>query len=229
MHETHDNKKHIHIKGRILNANEAQAVENRELFRKDKVVAVNIMASPGAGKTTLILAILKELKKAKKNAAVIEGDLASSIDTDKIKRAGWKAIQINTGGGCHLTAQMIAKAYDNLKDAGFLKGASKKSGGVLFIENIGNLVCPADFDLGESISLVIASVPEGDDKPIKYPSMFKKADLVVISKFDLIDHFDFDLKRFEKGLRVVNAKAKIIPVSAKNGEGIANLVKRLAR
>jgi hydrogenase nickel incorporation protein HypB len=200
---------------KVLSVNDQQARRNRQRLDALRLLAVNILASPGAGKTSLIIRLLQSLP-ANLSKAVIEGDVASSIDTDKIIALGYQATQINTDGGCHLDAAMIGRALDELD----LQGP-----GLVFIENIGNLICPAGFELGETLRIVVASVPEGDDKPIKYPGIFATAHAFVLNKVDLLGAVDFDLARFKAGLRAVNDKAPLFEVSCRQGkeQGIAPL------
>jgi hydrogenase nickel incorporation protein HypB len=201
----------IKILKNINNANDAIAVQNREVLDSNGILAINLMSSPGAGKTSLILKTIEHLMD-KLRMAVIEGDIASRIDADKIAREGIPVVQINTGGDCSLHAHMIARALGGLQ-------LSKID--VLIIENVGNLICPAPFALGEHRKVVIASIPEGDDKPMKYPVMFTEADAVIINKIDVMSHFDFDLPRFKKRLEGLNPKVEIFEVSCKRNEGIA--------
>ena len=201
----------------ILHANDSLAADNRSYFKDNGIIAINIMASPGSGKTSMILGLFKELE-GKAPVAVIEGDIASSIDAEKIDRLGKPVIQINTGGGCHLDANMIKTAVESL---------NLEKGSLLFIENVGNLVCPSSFDLGEGIKLVIASVPEGHDKPYKYTSMFEAADIVVLNKTDLLPYIDFDKDSFYKGIRALNSKAEIVEICCKSGKGLEKLAQVL--
>ena len=194
----------------VLSANDRQAMRNHEALARTRLVGVNVMASPGAGKTSVIAALLKALP-ASLHCGVIEGDVAGSLDTDKLIAMGFKATQINTNGACHLDANMIAGALEGLNVAG---------PGFVFIENIGNLICPVDFRLGESLRLVIASVPEGDDKPVKYPGIFAAGDAIVLNKTDLLAHVDFKMDFFAQGVRTVNPSAQVFPVSCRTGEGI---------
>lgn len=168
------------------------------------------MSSPGAGKTTLLERTLKELG-GQIAFHVIEGDQATLRDAERIRAAGAKAVQVNTGTGCHLDAAMVAAALQQLDPPG---------GGFVLIENVGNLVCPALFDLGEHARVVVASVTEGDDKPLKYPHMFRAADVIVINKIDLCSHVDFDLAAFEQRARELNPKVRLIRVSATSGTGM---------
>jgi hydrogenase nickel incorporation protein HypB len=194
----------------IMNANDQIAARNKELLDKNKVLAINVMSSPGAGKTTLLLETIRRLKN-KVRIAVIEGDIASTIDADKISRENVPAVQINTGGQCHIDANMISHALEKLP----LKDID-----LLFIENVGNLVCPAEFQIGSQKSVMLLSIPEGDDKPYKYPLMFTTVDAVIISKIDYLPLSDFNLPTFNKAVTGMNPKAKIFRVSAKTGEGL---------
>jgi hydrogenase nickel incorporation protein HypB len=198
------------IKQDILGANREKAETNRKLLDSHHVLMINIMSASGSGKTTLILRTISRLRDQYR-IAVIKGDIASSIDADKITRQNVPAIPINTAGGCHLDAQMIRKALDALD----LNGID-----LIFIENVGNLVCTADFDLGAHKDVVILSIPEGDDKPHKYPVMFSEADVVLVNKIDVLPHFDFDLDTLPVTIGGLNPSAKIFPVSAKTGEGL---------
>lgn len=202
----------IEIVKNILDANDQVALLNRELFDNLKVFTINIMASPGAGKTSFILETIPRLDAP---SAVIEGDVASSIDSERIAEFGIPVVQINTGGNCHLEATMTREAVKKLS----LDGVR-----YLFIENVGNLICPASFDLGEHIRIAISSVPEGDDKPYKYPGLFSRVDAVILNKIDLMPYVDFDLERFRKGIIAINRSAKIFLVSCKTKEGIEALV-----
>ncbi len=201
----------------ILSANEQIASKNRELLEKNKVFAVNIMASPGAGKTSLVLQTIKALGKTIK-IGVIEGDISSSIDAQTVGKEGVPVVQINTGGECHLDANMIQNALNNLP---------LKEIGLLLIENVGNLVCPAEFNLGEHRKVLVASVPEGDDKPYKYPLMFTTVDAVVLNKTDLLPYVTFNIDAFTRAIRGINAKVKIFPISCTTGEGVSAWAKWL--
>lgn len=203
----------VKVMKNIMHANDRLAEENRKYFAEKRIKAVNIMASPGSGKTSIILSLIGAFGD-RANVAVVEGDIASSIDAEKIDKLGNPVIQINTGGGCHLDANMIKAACESL---------NLKNETILFIENVGNLVCPSSFDLGEGIKMVIASVPEGHDKPYKYTSMFELSDVIVLNKTDLMPYIDFDRDSFYSGVRALNEKAEIIEVSCKTGEGIDKL------
>ncbi len=194
----------------ILSANEQVARENRRLFDESATFVVNLMASPGAGKTSLILATVDHLP-ARVRPGVIEGDVASRIDADTIAARGIPVVQINTGGACHLDAPMVRSALPHLSLADI---------DLLFIENVGNLICPANFALGAHLNVVISSVPEGHDKPYKYPGMFTMADAVVLNKADLIDVFEFDVDNFRHGVQMLNEHAPLFVLSCKTGEGV---------
>jgi hydrogenase nickel incorporation protein HypB len=194
----------------ILGANEAIARKNKDRLDSRGVLTINIMSSPGAGKTSLILQTINRLKP-KTRMAVIEGDVASRIDADKVNKQGVPVIQINTGGGCHLDANMTERALDNLP---------LQKIDLLLIENVGNLICPAEFNLGEHKKVMLLSMPEGDDKPHKYPLMFSEADVVLVNKVDLLPYLDFNLDAFRKVVTGLNPKVKIFPVSCKTGEGL---------
>jgi len=195
----------------ILSANDAIAAENRRQFDERGILVVNVMASPGAGKTSLILRTIAALGDQVR-VGVIEGDVASRIDADKVAAAGVPVVQINTGGGCHLDAPMVRQALAELP---------LDEIDLLLIENVGNLICPAGFALGEHLNVVIASVPEGDDKPHKYPGMFLKADAVVVNKIDLLPYLPFDLDAFREVVSGLNPQARFFRVSCTTGEGIA--------
>ena len=194
----------------ILNANDQIAEENRQLLDSNKVFAINVMSSPGSGKTSTILQTIKGLKD-KVKIAVIEGDVSSSIDAEKISKEGITALQINTGGECHLDANMLNRAIKNLPLADI---------DLLFIENVGNLICTAEFQLGMHKNLVISSTAEGDDKPLKYPLMFTVADVVLINKMDLSPYLNFDADAYKNAVKALNQKAEILEISCTTGQGI---------
>ena len=200
----------IAVEQRILNANDQIAAENRAALDAAGTLAINVMASPGAGKTSLILATAARLPAAVR-PAVIEGDLASRIDADTMTAAGIDVVQINTGGSCHLDAPMVRTALPEL-----LAGRPD----LLFIENVGNLICTAEFALGSHLNVVVASSPEGHDKPYKYPGMFAAADAVVLNKADVMAVFDFDVDFFQRGLAMVNQHAPLFVVSCRTGDGL---------
>ena len=202
--------RHIEIEQDILSSNDAQAARNRQRLAERGVFALNLVSSPGSGKTTLLVATLSRLG-AEFSVAVIEGDQQTSRDAERIRATGAPAVQVNTGKGCHLDARMVARALDTLP---------LDEGGLLLIENVGNLVCPAAFDLGEAHKVVILSVTEGEDKPIKYPDMFRAADLMLLNKCDLLPYLNFDVAQAEAFARQVNPDIRILRVSATNGDGL---------
>jgi hydrogenase nickel incorporation protein HypB len=194
----------------ILSANDRIANRNREMLDQLGVFGINIMASPGAGKTTFILKTLEALKGRLK-FGVVEGDLASSIDTEKAIAAGLPAVQINTGGECHLDAVMFADALPELP---------LKELDLVLVENVGNLICPANFQIGTHLNVLIASIPEGDDKPYKYPGMYRGVQVLIVSKIDLLPYVPFNMDYFQKGVEVLNPGVTTFPISAKTGEGM---------
>lgn len=195
----------------ILNANDRLAEENHARLNAAGVFAVNIMASPGAGKTSLIEQTLPRLK-GKMRVAVVDGDIATSIDADRAAQAGAEAaIQVNTGGECHLDAVMLRSALEQL---------DLKQFDLLIVENVGNLVCPASFKLGTHKSVLVASIPEGDDKPYKYPGMYRDVDALVINKTDLLPYVPFKMDYFQRGIEVLNPGVVTFPLSCLTGEGL---------
>lgn len=194
----------------ILARNDAFAAANRAAFVRDGILAVNLLSAPGAGKTRLLERSLVGLNGSL-TMNVIEGDQATSHDAERIRATGVGVVQINTGAGCHLEASMLAGALGEL---------APPPGSLLFIENVGNLVCPALFDLGEAARVVILSVTEGEDKPIKYPHMFRAADLLLLNKIDLLPYLRFDTRRCIDWAREVNPDIEVLPVSAETGEGL---------
>ena len=203
----------IAVETDILSKNNGFAAANRHVLQAMGAYAVNLVSSPGSGKTTLLCRTIQMLGAAR--LAVIEGDQQTSNDAERIRATGAQAIQINTGKGCHLDADMVGRAMDHLA----LRPAS-----FLFIENVGNLVCPAAFDLGEDAKVAILSVTEGEDKPLKYPDMFAASKLAILNKTDLAPHCDADLAAYEANLRRINPKIDILRVSARSGEGMAQWV-----
>ena len=192
----------------VLAKNDRLASRNRAWLAERGVTALNLMSSPGAGKTTLLE---RTIAGSHRPVTVIEGDQETQLDAERIRRAGARAVQVNTGAGCHLDAAMVARALEALEP---------EAGGILFIENVGNLVCPALFDLGEAHKVVVVSVPEGDDKALKYPHMFAAADLVVLNKTDLLPYVDFDPERLAADARSLNPDVRVLPVSAKTGDNL---------
>ncbi len=207
-------EKTVSIETSMLSRNERLATELRERFRAHQVYVVNVLSSPGSGKTSTILATNERLRD-RYRCAVIEGDIASDVDAVTMKEAGLPAVQINTGGLCHLEGNMISQAVDAL-DAGVGLDAID----VIFIENVGNLVCPVDFDLGENLAIMILSVPEGDDKPVKYPGIFQHAGALLLNKVDVAPAFDFDLDAYNAVLDDLNPAAPRFSVSATKGDGM---------
>jgi hydrogenase nickel incorporation protein HypB len=200
----------VRVERDIFEKNDRFAAANRRLFAATHTLALNLVSSPGAGKTTLLVRTLEALD-GRMPLAVIEGDQQTSLDADRIKATGVPALQINTGKMCHLDAGMIADALGHV---------TAPVRGVLFIENVGNLVCPAGFDLGEAGKVVLVSVTEGEDKPLKYPDMFHAARLVLVTKIDLLPHLDFDVDALVGNARKVNPRADILRVSTRTGEGL---------
>jgi len=201
----------VQIVEKILDANDQMALENQQVFDQKNILAINIMASPGAGKTSLILRTIEGLA-ADYKIAVIEGDTAPvTIDADKIYERGIPVTQINTGGDCHLDALMVRKGMQALN----LEGVD-----LVIIENVGNLICPAAFKLGSHLNVAIASIPEGDDKPYKYPNIYRGIQCLVLNKTDLLPYVDFNLEYFKQGIRILNPGVDILPLSSKTGEGM---------
>jgi hydrogenase nickel incorporation protein HypB len=203
-------KDRIQVVEKILDANERLALENRQQLDEAGVFALNLMASPGAGKTSLIEATIERMKQHQR-LAVIDGDIATSIDADRAQAAGALAVQINTGGECHLDAVMLQGALEKIP---------LSEVDVLIVENVGNLICPASFPLGTHKNVLIASVPEGDDKPYKYPTMYKGIEALVINKTDLEPYIEFDMDYFREGVEILNPGLVTFPLSCKTGEGI---------
>lgn len=211
-----DESRLLRVEQDILSKNNQLAAHNREHFARAGVLALNLVSSPGAGKTTLLVKTLERLQ-GEVPCAVIEGDQETSADADRIRDTGVSAIQVNTGRGCHLDADMVHKAFHHLP----------LRDGVLFVENVGNLVCPAGFDLGEAHKVVIASVTEGEDKPLKYPNMFAASSLMLVSKVDLLPHLDFHVEQLIANARRINPGIAVISVSASSGEGLERWVQWL--
>lgn len=219
-HEHHHSHEHapprigtasiIELEARVLKKNDRLAGVNRAWFAGREILALNVVSSPGAGKTTLLERTIRDLK-LRNNLFVLEGDQATSADGERIRSAGAPCVQINTGTGCHLEADMVARGLEEL---------SPTFGSIVLIENVGNLVCPALFDLGERSKVAILSVTEGEDKPLKYPHMFRAADLVLLNKIDLLPHLDFDLEKAIGNVMAANPRATIIRLSARTGEGL---------
>lgn len=199
----------VQVVEKILSANDQLAADNQRLFDAHGVLAVNVMASPGAGKTSLIERTIEALGD-RLRVGVVDGDLASTIDADRIAKLGVPSVQINTGGACHLDANMIRNALAQLE----LDDID-----ILFMENVGNLVCPTGFALGEQLKIMISSTPEGDDKPYKYPGMFSAVDALLLNKIDLLPLLDFDMDYFRRGVEALNPDVAFFAVSCKTGQG----------
>jgi len=207
-------EKRIKIVENILNANDQIALKNRQRINEAGAYSINLMASPGAGKTSFILSTINALLDENVQIGVIEGDTAPvTIDSDKISAAGMPAVQVNTGGQCHLDAVMIENALDQLP---------LETLDLLVVENVGNLICPAAFKLGTHSNVLIASVPEGDDKPYKYPNIYRGLDVLIINKIDLLPYLEFDMDYFCKGVEMLNPGLQTFAVSCKTNEGIEN-------
>ena len=206
--------KNISIVEKVHSANDQLAAENKQQLDQADLFSLNIMASPGAGKTSLIEKSLELLKSDYKIAA-IDGDVATSIDADRAAEAGATAVQINTGGQCHIDAHMLRNALMELDLDQF---------DLLLVENVGNLICPASFKLGTDKNVLIASIPEGDDKPYKYPAMYQDVDALIINKIDLLPYVKFDMEYFQKGVQMLNPDLITFPVSCTTGEGIETWV-----
>ncbi len=200
----------VKIRKKILIANEEFALQNRTFLKDRRLPCLNCISSPGSGKTTLLAKTI-EMLKGTLNIGVIEGDIQTDIDTRRIKKAGAPAYQINTNGACHLSAAQVSYAFHQLPI---------DSLDLIFIENVGNLVCPSTFDLGETDKIAVLSVPEGDDKPAKYPMIFARAAAVIINKIDLVKGTDFNIKKVKADISRLNKKTKIFLVSAKTGQGM---------
>jgi hydrogenase nickel incorporation protein HypB len=205
-----DSDRTVQLQQKVLAKNDALAQRNREWLRQRGILAVNLMSSPGAGKTTLLERTATDLA-GRLSISVVEGDQETALDARRIRAAGCDVVQINTGAGCHLDAGMLAEG---------LAALDPQTGSIIMIENVGNLVCPALFDLGEAARVVLASVTEGADKPVKYPHMFRQADLVLVTKTDLLPYVDFDVRRYAADLRKVSPGAMMIQLSAVTGVGL---------
>ncbi len=200
----------VTIKEDILKDNKEMSALLKKRFAASKTLVVNLMSSPGAGKTSTILRTLEKLGKDVK-AAVVEGDITSTVDADKMDARGIPVVQINTGGACHIDSAMVAEAVADFDTTGM---------DLMIVENVGNLVCPAEFEVGEDLRVMILSVPEGHDKPQKYPLMFIETQACILNKIDLLPYTDFDMDAFTKTVSTLNPKSTIFPVSMKTGEGI---------
>jgi len=200
----------IDIQKRVFENNDLEAEKTREIIKKDKTFVINLMSSPGSGKTTMLVSTINRLKDQFK-IGIVEADIDSDVDAQTISLTGVKVTQLHSGGMCHLDAGMAKEGLDavNSSELDFV-----------VIENIGNLICPAGYDLGQSKKVMILSVPEGDDKPLKYPKMFAKADVLLISKIDALSIFSFDFQALEQRIKALNPTMKVFPISAKTGEGM---------
>lgn len=207
----------IHVGVNILGKNDEIAAKNKKFFEDKNLFAMNVMSSPGAGKTTFLIETIKRISD-RYRVGVIEGDVATHIDAERIKTAGAPVVQINTGGACHLDASMVSRAMSHLPIDEL---------DVLIIENVGNLVCPAEWKLGEHMKVTILSIPEGDDKPAKYPLMFSEADVVVLNKIDLLPYFNFDVEGVEKVIRGLNPDVTILRLSSTTFEGFDSWIELL--
>jgi hydrogenase nickel incorporation protein HypB len=209
-HGSHDQGTLVELEARVLAKNDALAARNRAWLAGREALALNLVSSPGAGKTTLLERTIRDLK-GELPLYVLEGDQATTNDSERIRAAGAPVVQVNTGTGCHLEADMVARALTELKPM---------PGAAVLIENVGNLVCPALFDLGERAKVVILSVTEGEDKPLKYPHMFQAAELMILNKMDLLPHVDFDVARAIANALQVNPGIVVLRLSARSGEGL---------
>ncbi len=211
-HHAHEHKDErvLQVEEDVLHKNAHQAEKNRSFFGEKSILALNLVSSPGSGKTSTLEKTLSSLR-AELPLAVIEGDQQTLLDAERIDATGVPVVQVNTGAGCHLDAEMVHRALHQLE-------LSEKS--ILFIENVGNLVCPAMFDLGEAAKVVVISVTEGDDKPLKYPAMFDAAKICLINKVDLLPYVDFDVERCKEFARRINPNLTFFEISAKNGQGM---------
>ena len=204
----------LEIKQSVFDNNDLQADLLREELKKDGVFLLNLMSSPGSGKTTTVLRTIEALKN-EMNIGILEADIDSDVDAHKVSQTGAKVIQLHTGGMCHLDADMTRQG---------LEGLGTENVDFVILENVGNLVCPAEFDTGASKNAMILSIPEGDDKPLKYPLMFSIVDVLLVNKMDAADYFDFDWEAVKERVKKLNPNIKVIPISAKNGYGIGEWV-----
>ncbi|MCM8759747.1 MAG: hydrogenase nickel incorporation protein HypB [Candidatus Omnitrophica bacterium] len=203
--------KKVKIEQNLFSQNEEIARENKSIFTKHKILSLNFMGAPGCGKTSIIEKLIPELLAKKISCGVIEGDIAGSFDSERLEHYGIPLVQINTGGACHLDALMIKKGMENLP---------LKQLNVVIIENVGNLVCPAEFELGVDCNITVASITEGEEKPLKYPLMYSVSELVLLNKIDLINVVDFSIEKFTRFLKQINPKAELIAVSGRTGINI---------
>jgi len=200
----------VDVQKRILDENDRLALENRRAFAEAGVLVLNLISSPGSGKTTLLESTLERLPENVR-VLVIEGDVSTERDLDRVKARGAHGVQINTGGGCHLSAKMVAEA---------VSGLDIESADLIFIENVGNLICPSTYDLGEDAKVVLLATTEGDDKPMKYPAIFHEATLAVLNKIDLLPHVTYDVAKVEREIEVLNPDCEVLRLSALGGDGM---------
>lgn len=203
----------IELNQSVTASNDKDADNLRKEMHEAHILLLNLMSSPGSGKTTLLSRIITDMKNDLR-IGVMEADIASDVDALKIEALGAKALQAHTDGMCHMDAGMTRRAYEALEG---------KDLDIIFLENVGNLICPAEFDTGASLNMMILSVPEGDDKPLKYPLMFEKSDVLVVTKMDTLDYFDFDFEKVIARVKKLNPSIKIFPISAKTGQGMQSL------
>lgn len=203
----------IELNQSVTASNDKDADNLRKEMHEAHILLLNLMSSPGSGKTTLLSRIITDMKNDLR-IGIMEADIASDVDALKIEALGAKALQAHTDGMCHMDAGMTRRAYEALEG---------KDLDIIFLENVGNLICPAEFDTGASLNMMILSVPEGDDKPLKYPLMFEKSDVLVVTKMDTLDYFDFDLEKVIARVKKLNPSIKIFPISAKTGQGMQSL------
>ena len=202
----------IELGKNVLAANDVEAEALREKMKNEGRLLINLMSAPGSGKTTLLGRLIGDMRDIR--FGVMEADIESEVDAEKIEALGARAIQVHTGGMCHMDAYMTSEALSEMGADGL---------DIVFLENVGNLICPAEYDTGAGLKIMILSVPEGDDKPLKYPLMFRESDALVITKKDALDYFNFDLGRCAERAKKLNPAIKIFPVSAKTGEGMGEL------
>lgn len=205
---------HIQVNTNVLGANDLLARKNRKMFEENHLLVINLMSSPGSGKTTILERTIEFIDN-RLGLGVIEGDLYTDQDAQRIENRGVKVIQINTQGACHLDAGMVAKAAEQLPISEL---------DLMFIENVGNLVCPAEFDLGEDFKAVVISITEGNDKPLKYPLIFREARVILVNKIDLLPYTDFDLDKFRQDIAQINPTAEIFLLSGRSGQGIEDWI-----
>jgi hydrogenase nickel incorporation protein HypB len=217
------NTKTVDINQSLLKKNEDAAINNRKHFDEKGILVINLISSPGSGKTTLLEKTIEKLNPDI-SIGVLEGDIETELDADRIRARGAPAVQLTTGGACHLESELIHKGFHELE-----KGLDGKKLDILFIENVGNLVCPAYFDLGEHVRIVLISVPEGPDKPLKYPKAIRTSHVLVISKSDLLPYFDFNVEKIKKDALSLNPHLKIIITSAMTGEGLDEWIELLKK